>query len=219
MHDARILVADPDASARSHYRELLSVSGYEVVDAGDGREALVKALSQQPVLVITETRLPVFDGYALCEVLRRDTATQTVPILVVTSESRSAALARARSRRQRRAHQTGCARYLAERNSAAAQTGREAISQTAATGAKVAVPHISPRRDDRAATTAAALDLSVLRSAVDVWIQSHRRREPPTGRTVGRVHVSCVVRNVRVSTPHGEAPACWLEQFSVPCST
>jgi hypothetical protein len=39
----------------------------------------------------------MFDGYALCELLRRDTATRTVPIIVVTSEDRPTKLERARA--------------------------------------------------------------------------------------------------------------------------
>jgi DNA-binding response OmpR family regulator len=46
--------------------------------------------------VITETQLPLFDGYVLCEVLRRDSLTRAVPILVVTAEKRATELDRAR---------------------------------------------------------------------------------------------------------------------------
>ena len=60
----RVLVVDADDETRSHYRESLRVAGCDVIDAVDGRDALVKALSVRPTLVITETRLPTFDGYA-----------------------------------------------------------------------------------------------------------------------------------------------------------
>ena len=77
----RILVADADREMRSTYRTALHGAGCDVVDAVDGRQALTKALSQPPALVITETELPIFDGYALCAVLRRDAMTRSVPIL------------------------------------------------------------------------------------------------------------------------------------------
>jgi twitching motility two-component system response regulator PilG len=93
----RILVADADAAARAFYRESLKGSPCDVVDAMDGRVALVKALVHRPSLVITETRLPLCDGYALCEVLRTDSTTRQVPILVVTSETRLSSLHRARA--------------------------------------------------------------------------------------------------------------------------
>lgn len=92
----RILIADGDADTRTVYRECLQALAGDVIDAGDGRSALVSALAHRPSLVITDTRLPGFDGYALCDVLRRDVVTRTVPILVVTSESMPSEMARAR---------------------------------------------------------------------------------------------------------------------------
>jgi DNA-binding response OmpR family regulator len=91
----RILVADGDDATRSTYRQSLTLAGCEVVDAADGRDALIKALSHRPTLVVTEARLPIFDGYALCQVLRRDSVTHGVPILMVTAETRPSELDRA----------------------------------------------------------------------------------------------------------------------------
>src|SRR5262249_19401651 len=70
------------------YREALHPIGCDVVEAPDGREALTKAFVRPPALLITELRLPIVDGYALCEILRRDRTTSDVPILVVTTETR-----------------------------------------------------------------------------------------------------------------------------------
>jgi CheY-like chemotaxis protein len=88
-HPIRVLVVDPDADTRALYREVFHANGWDVVEAADGREALAKALSRPPALVMTEVRLPFLDGYALCDILRRDRATTAVPILVVTAEARS----------------------------------------------------------------------------------------------------------------------------------
>ena len=92
----RILIAEGDADTRALYRESLRTLDADVIDAADGRSALVNALVHLPSILITDTRLPGFDGYHLCDVLRRDGATRTVPILVVTSESRPSELQRAR---------------------------------------------------------------------------------------------------------------------------
>jgi CheY-like chemotaxis protein len=92
----RILVVDADDDTRAFYRQSLQLSGYDVVEASDGRDALTKALVGPPSLVVTELGLPLLDGYALCEILRRDRATADTPILVVTSEARPAELDRAR---------------------------------------------------------------------------------------------------------------------------
>ena len=76
----RILLVDPDEDTRAMYREFFQLSGCEVVEAIDGREALAEALARPPALVIAEIRLPFIDGYALCEILRRDHATARIPI-------------------------------------------------------------------------------------------------------------------------------------------
>jgi CheY-like chemotaxis protein len=114
----RILIADADSDTRALYRECLRALEGDVVDAVDGRAALVSALVHRPSLVITDTRLAGFDGYHLCDVLRRDVVTWTVPILVVTSEAMPSELARARDAGADAA-QAGNAREAAERSRAA----------------------------------------------------------------------------------------------------
>ena len=93
----RILIADADADTRSLYEEVLTLAGCDVVQARDGRDALVKALSTPPTLLITETYLPFLSGYDLCGLLRHDSATRALPILVVTTETRLSRLERVRA--------------------------------------------------------------------------------------------------------------------------
>jgi CheY-like chemotaxis protein len=90
-----VLVVEPDHDIRGRYRESFERHGCEVMEAFDGRDALALALTRPPTLVVTETTLPFVDGYALCEILRRDQATTQVPILVVTSDPRDAEWRRA----------------------------------------------------------------------------------------------------------------------------
>src|SRR5262245_66486741 len=95
----RVLVVDADADNRELYRDWFTVGGWEVSEALDGRDALVKALSVRPSIVITELRLPMIDGIALCQVLRHDRVTNAVPILVVTTNTPTEELSRAESTR------------------------------------------------------------------------------------------------------------------------
>jgi CheY-like chemotaxis protein len=92
-----ILVVDTDQDTRARYRRSFERDGFEVTEAADGREALTSALVRPPTLVVTETRLPFVDGYALCEILRVDRTTADVPILVVTAEARPAQIERVRT--------------------------------------------------------------------------------------------------------------------------
>ena len=91
----RVLVADPDGDSREVYASLLGLQEHDITHATDGREALVRVLEGPFALVITETQLPLIDGYALCEEIRKDAAIRATPIMVVTSDSRPAALKRA----------------------------------------------------------------------------------------------------------------------------
>lgn len=91
----RVLVVDGDRDNRGLYRDSFTLSGWNVTEAADGREALVQVLLAKPWVIVTELRLPIIDGVALCEILRRDKVTAAVPILVVTSETRPGHLARA----------------------------------------------------------------------------------------------------------------------------
>jgi DNA-binding response OmpR family regulator len=65
-HITRILVAEGDEDTRTLYRAALHPLNFDVVDAADGRQALVSALSHPPTLLISETNLLLIDGYSLC---------------------------------------------------------------------------------------------------------------------------------------------------------
>ena len=95
-HGPRVLIADSDEETRSLFRQAFETVGHMVVEAGDGRDALVKALEGRPRLVVAEARLPLIDGYALCEILRHDRSTSTIPILLVSAEEDARRLERAR---------------------------------------------------------------------------------------------------------------------------
>lgn len=69
------------------YAEFLRQAAWDIEEAEDGREALAKALSRHPDVVITETRLPGISGYDLCRLLREDAATRDIAIVVVTADA------------------------------------------------------------------------------------------------------------------------------------
>jgi len=91
----KVLVADADVDSHLLYTAALGFPDQEITYACDGRDALVQALEYPFGLVITEARLPYIDGYSLCEILRRDSATRTTPIIVVTTDDRGGSRQRA----------------------------------------------------------------------------------------------------------------------------
>ncbi|MCA9536706.1 MAG: sigma-54-dependent Fis family transcriptional regulator, partial [Myxococcales bacterium] len=63
----RILVVDDEASARSALQQLLTLEGYEVEAAADGRAALLKLATFEPDVVLTDLKMPGIDGLTLVE--------------------------------------------------------------------------------------------------------------------------------------------------------
>ena len=81
------LLVDRDADTRKMYAEYLRLSSCLIEEAEDGREALAKAISYQPDIIVTETRLPGINGFDLCSLLRQDATTSAIPIVVVTGDA------------------------------------------------------------------------------------------------------------------------------------
>jgi len=91
------LLVDGDADTRRMYAEYLRMSSaWLVEEAADGREALAKAISQRPAVAVTETRLPGMSGFDLCQLLRADSLTAGISIVVVTGDALEADIHRAR---------------------------------------------------------------------------------------------------------------------------
>jgi two-component system, cell cycle response regulator DivK len=92
-----VLLIDRDDDTREMYAEFLKSVGVEFIEAADGRDGLAQAISHNPGAIVTDTRLPGIDGYELCALLRRDRATRSTPIVVVTGDGYEADIARARA--------------------------------------------------------------------------------------------------------------------------
>ncbi len=81
---ARILVVDDDEDIRLLVRELLERTGYEVVEAADGREALKLMYTTPPALVLLDITMPDLDGYQTLERIRD---LSDVPVAMLTARS------------------------------------------------------------------------------------------------------------------------------------
>lgn len=89
------LLADRDPDSRTMYAEFLRLAAFRVEECDDGRDALAKAFAVHPDVIVSETRLPGINGYDLCKLLRRDVATRTIPIVMVTADAFTADVQRA----------------------------------------------------------------------------------------------------------------------------
>ena len=79
-----MLVADDEPVIRRLYTRVLSTSGYDVVEAGDGEEAMAMLATTEVALVLLDTRMPKLDGLAVIRRLRAAEATARLPIVLVT---------------------------------------------------------------------------------------------------------------------------------------
>jgi DNA-binding response OmpR family regulator len=86
MHK-RILVVEDDADQMQLLCFNLRKAGFSVGTADDGIEAIKKARSLQPDLILLDVMLPELDGIAVCETLRRDPRTASIPVIMVTAVS------------------------------------------------------------------------------------------------------------------------------------
>lgn len=62
-------------------------SGYEVITAYDGEDALSKARREKPDLIILDLMLPKMDGYKVCGFLKADTRYKKIPIIMFTARA------------------------------------------------------------------------------------------------------------------------------------
>lgn len=82
-----ILAVDDSASMRQMVSFTLRSSGYDVIEASDGHDALAKLDGRSVDLVLTDQNMPGMDGLSLIRELRTRDAFRDVPILVLTTES------------------------------------------------------------------------------------------------------------------------------------
>jgi CheY-like chemotaxis protein/KaiC/GvpD/RAD55 family RecA-like ATPase len=81
----KILLADDEENIRILGQQLLNESGYDVILAVNGEEAISKAISEHPDLVITDIRMPKKNGFDVCKALRSDPVLSHVPILILSA--------------------------------------------------------------------------------------------------------------------------------------
>lgn len=92
----RALVVDDSRAMRLILSRALKEGGCEVVEAGNGREAL-SALAEGPLpdVALVDWNMPVMNGLDLVEAVRKDPAYDDMPLVMVTTESESSQVLRA----------------------------------------------------------------------------------------------------------------------------
>jgi twitching motility two-component system response regulator PilH len=86
MQIQKILVVDDSPTERYFYADLLTRSGYTVVTAENGEEAMQKAKNDQPQLILMDVVMPGQNGFQVTRAISRDPQTQHIPIIICTSK-------------------------------------------------------------------------------------------------------------------------------------
>jgi len=83
----RILVVEDEKDVREMIRLNLKAAGFDVVEAGNGAEALALAKNDPPKVIILDLMMPEMSGIEVCRALRRNPGTSRIPVLMLTAKS------------------------------------------------------------------------------------------------------------------------------------
>ncbi|MDD2703365.1 MAG: ATPase, T2SS/T4P/T4SS family, partial [Candidatus Omnitrophica bacterium] len=82
---AKVLIADDEADIRASMQRRLTVSGYDVVTASNGGEAVERAFREKPDLILMDLNMPGMDGMEAVKVLRSKLETAAIPVIMLTA--------------------------------------------------------------------------------------------------------------------------------------
>lgn len=83
----KILLIEDNLEMRENTGEILELSGYEVVSAGNGKEGVELARKEIPDLIICDIMMPLLDGYGVLHLLSKNSETATIPFIFLTAKA------------------------------------------------------------------------------------------------------------------------------------
>ena len=83
----KILIVDDSPTERHVLNDMLTKSGYEVVASDNGEDAILKAKSLKPDLILMDVVMPGLNGFQATRAISRDPETRAIPIILCTSKS------------------------------------------------------------------------------------------------------------------------------------
>jgi DNA-binding response OmpR family regulator len=82
---AKILAVDDEPELTDLMQYHLVRAGHDVTTAANGWEAIHAVRANRPDIILLDLMLPDLDGFGVCEILRREAATATIPIIIVSA--------------------------------------------------------------------------------------------------------------------------------------
>ncbi|HTI90172.1 MAG TPA: response regulator [Puia sp.] len=83
----RLLVIDDHDDIRENIAEILTLAGYEVFTAPNGKKGVETALKEKPELIICDIMMPELDGYGVLHLLRKNDSTLDTPFIFLTART------------------------------------------------------------------------------------------------------------------------------------
>jgi two-component system cell cycle response regulator DivK len=102
----KILIVEDTEDNRRILRDLLTIGGYDVIEAHDGVEGIAKASEHRPDLILMDIQMPVMDGYEATRRIKADAEVRAIPVIAVTSHASSGD--------EKKARKAGCDGYIAK---------------------------------------------------------------------------------------------------------
>ena len=81
----KVLIVDDSETVRSILSMRFEVSGYDVITARDGQEAIEKTKDEKPAILILDLMLPKINGYEVCRMLKFDEKYKNLPIIILSA--------------------------------------------------------------------------------------------------------------------------------------
>lgn len=86
MPISKVMVVDDSPTERHFLSEILTKQGYQVIMAENGEEAMEKAKSLKPDLILMDVVMPGLNGFQATRAISRDEETKHIPIIMCTSK-------------------------------------------------------------------------------------------------------------------------------------
>lgn len=87
MMSKKILIVDDNQDSRELVAKVLKNKGYQTTEAADGEEALERAVSEKPDLILLDISIPKIDGYEVARRLKSQEEFRDIPIIALTAHA------------------------------------------------------------------------------------------------------------------------------------
>lgn len=90
MANKKILVVEDEVMLSQLIQERLEFEGFDVATAQNGKEGLLKALSEKPSLILADIMMPEMDGSEMIQIIRASQDLKTIPIIALSARGATA---------------------------------------------------------------------------------------------------------------------------------